>query len=285
MRGAASRPPSEHLTATPVGGLVSLLEDNVTPWVQRLLFANIIAFFVQQALPGLDANLAFVPVLILVQPWTIITYMFLHGSISHILFNMLGLYFFGPRVEQRLGSSVFIWLYFISGIGGAIGSLLFAPRSPIIGASAAIYGVMLAFASFWPREKVFIWGVLPVEIRVLVVIATVISLYSGLSGAGGGVAHFAHLGGFVGAAAYLWYLRSSQGTKKFRAKSVAVPSTVTKQLGNWKGVDMTQVHELNRDEVNRILDKINASGLGSLAAEERLFLSNFVPMDDRKPIS
>ena len=257
----------------------------MTPWVQRLLFANIIAFFVQQALPGLDVNLAFVPVLILVQPWTIITYMFLHGSISHILFNMMGLYFFGPRVEQRLGSTRFVWLYFISGIGGAIGSLLFAPRSPIIGASAAIYGVMLAFASFWPREKVFIWGVLPVEIRVLVVIATVISLYSGLSGAGGGVAHFAHLGGFVGSAAYLWYLRSSQGAKKFRAKAVAVPSTVTKQLGNWKGVDMTQVHELNRDEVNRILDKINATGLGSLTAEERLFLSNFVPMDDRKPIS
>jgi hypothetical protein len=144
---------------------------------------------------------------------------------------------------------------------------------------------MLAFASFWPREKVFIWGVLPVEIRVLVVIATVISLYSGLSGAGGGVAHFAHLGGFVGAAAYLWFLRSNQSAKKFRAKAVAVPAAVTKQLGNWKGVDMTQVHDLNKEEVNRILDKINATGLGSITSEERLFLSNFVPMDDRKPIN
>jgi membrane associated rhomboid family serine protease len=257
----------------------------VTPWVQRLLFANIIAFFVQQALPGLDVNLAFVPVLILVRPWTVITYMFLHGSLTHILFNMLGLYFFGPRVEMRLGSSRFVTLYFISGVGGAIGSLLFAPTSPIIGASAAVYGVMLAFASFWPREKVFIWGVLPVEIRVLVVIATVISLYSGLSGAGGGVAHFAHLGGFVGAAAYLWFLRSNQSAKKFRAKAVAVPAAVTKQLGNWKGVDMTQVHDLNKEEVNRILDKINATGLGSITSEERLFLSNFVPMDDRKPIN
>ena len=257
----------------------------MTPWVQRLLFANVIAFFVQQALPGLDVNLAFVPVLILVRPWTVITYMFLHGGITHILFNMLGLYFFGPRVEMRLGSSRFISLYFISGISGAIGSLLFAPTSPIIGASAAVYGVMLAFASFWPREKVYIWGVLPVEIRVLVVIATVISLYSGFSGAGGGVAHFAHLGGFVGAAIYLWFIRTNQGAKKFRAKAVAVPSTVNKQLGNWKGIDMMQVHELNREEVNRILDKISATGLGSLTPEERLFLSNFVPMDDRKPIN
>ncbi len=256
----------------------------MTPWVQRLLFANIIIFFVQMAAPGLTDGFVFVPTLIFLRPWTIVTYMFLHGSITHILFNMLGLYFFGPRVEARLGSSRFVSLYFISGVAGAIASLLFAARSPIIGASAAIYGVMLAFASFWPREKVYIWGVLPVEVRVLVVIATVISLYSGLSGNGGGVAHFAHLGGFVGAGVYLWFLQANQGAKKFRAKAVAVPAAVTKQLGNWKGVDMASVHELNRDEVNRILDKISASGLGSLTPEERLFLSNFVPMDDRRPL-
>src|SRR5262245_53573073 len=123
----------------------------MTPWVSRLIIANACMFILQYALgPVFTDSLKFVPAFILLRPWTIITYMFLHGGPIHILFNMLMLYFFGSRVEHRLGSSRFLMLYLWSGIAGALLSLLFYPLSPIIGASGATYGVMLAFAYFWP---------------------------------------------------------------------------------------------------------------------------------------
>ena len=248
----------------------------MTPWVLRLVIANVFVYFLQRTVPGLTEALLFSPsdILTLARPWTVITYMFLHGSLTHILFNMIALYFFGSRVEQRLGSQRFLALYFISGISGALVSLSFS-TAPILGASAAVFGVMLAFARFWPRDQIYIWGILPIEARWLVVISTVIALL----GIGTGVAHFAHLGGFLGGFLYLLYLERTQGAKRFRKQATSGPPDALQ--GNWQKVDRKAVHAVNRDEVNRILDKINASGLKSLTPQERLFLSNFVPMDDR----
>lgn len=255
----------------------------MTPWVQRLLIANIVMFFVQQTMPALTNELVFVPFEILRYPWTIVTYMFLHAGIMHIMLNMLGLFFFGPRVEVRLGSRRFITLYFISGITGALFSFAFSPRLPIVGASAGIFGVMLAFAYFWPRDHIYLWGILPVEARWLVVATTLLALYSGMGGSHGGVADFAHLGGYAGAFVYLRWIGSARGMKSFKKRALgAVPD---KTLGNWQKVDPTSVHALNRDEVNRILDKISEHGIGSLTPQEKLFLSNFVPPDDRPPPS
>jgi membrane associated rhomboid family serine protease len=251
----------------------------MTRWVKNLLIANVAVYFVQQTMPGVTDALMFVPPLAFVRPWTFVTYMFLHGTIWHILFNMIGLYFFGPRVEQRLGSDRFLWLYFLSGISGALLSLLLAPNAPIIGASAAIFGVVLAFARFWPRDKIYIWGVLPLEARWLVGLTIVWAVYSGLNGSSGGVADYAHLGGYVGAYLYLRWLEETKGSKRFKELAASAPPD--RKLSNWKKVDMQSVHELNRDEVNRILDKISASGLASLTMQEKQFLSNFVPPDDR----
>jgi membrane associated rhomboid family serine protease len=254
----------------------------MTPWVQRLLIANVFVFFLQQTVPGLTESLIFVPSEILTHPWTMITYMFIHGGFAHILFNMIALYFFGSRVEQRLGSSRFFALYFVSGISGALLSFVFS-TNPILGASGAVFGVELAYARFWPRDVIYIWGVIPIEVRWLVGISTAVALFGGFTG-GGGVAHFAHLGGFVGAFFYLLFLERRHGAKRFKRDAIAVPAKTDALLGNWKKVDRTSVHAVNRDEVNRILDKISASGIGSLTPQERLFLSNFVPPDDRKPI-
>ncbi len=251
----------------------------MTPWVQRLLIANVIMYFLQQTIPGLTQALVFVPRLMLTQPWTIITYMFLHGSISHILFNMLGLYFFGSRVEQRLGPERFFVLYIISGIAGALLSFVFSPYAPILGASGAVFGISLAFARFWPRDQILIWGIIPIEARWLIALMTGIALF----GVGRGVAHFAHLGGFLGGWIYLLYLERSRGDKKFKRQATAGPP-VDVLTNTWQKVDRKAVHSVNKDEVNRILDKISASGLASLTPQERLFLSNFVPPDDRKPI-
>ncbi|OGU32565.1 MAG: hypothetical protein A3K13_00170 [Gemmatimonadetes bacterium RIFCSPLOWO2_12_FULL_68_9] len=253
----------------------------MTPWVSRLFFANIGAFFLQMLSPGLVNAFVFVPRLALVRPWTLVTYMFLHGGLMHLLFNMLALYFFGPRVEERLGSRRFVQLYFVSGVAGGVLSFLLAPYAAIVGASAAIFGVMLAFATFWPHAQILIWGILPVQARWLVVITTVLALWSGFSGSRGGVADFAHLGGYAGAFLYLRAIDPERRRKRFRQRSIG--GTGDRVLTNWKRVDMQKVHELNRDEVNRILDKINETGLASLTPEERLFLSNFGPPDDRAP--
>lgn len=253
----------------------------MTPWVRRLIVANIIVFFLQQTVGGVTNALAFVPAYTFVRPWTLVTYMFVHANLTHILFNMLALYFFGPRVEERLGETRFITLYGISGVAGAILSLIFAPFSPIIGASGAVFGVMLAFARFWPTAEIYIMGILPLQARVAVLLMAAVSLWSGLRGSRTGVADFAHLGGFVGGWLYLKWLDMRQGAKRFRSKVTAKVPRDT--LSNWKHVDPKSVHEVNRDEVNRILDKISAKGLGSLTPEERLFLSNFVPPDDRVP--
>src|SRR5437870_1857594 len=104
--------------------------------------------------PGVINYLAFYPRGVFTHPCTIITYMFLHDprGISHILWNMVGLYFFGPRIESRIGSNRFIVLYLLSGISGAVLSFIFSRNSIVLGASGALYGIMLAFAMFWPHE-------------------------------------------------------------------------------------------------------------------------------------
>ena len=251
----------------------------MTPWVLRLLIANVVMFFVQQTVPGATSLLMFIPSQVLVHPWTIVTYMFLHGGFGHIFFNMLALYFFGPPVEQRLGGNRFITLYLISGIVGALFSIVLGV--PVIGASGAVMGVSLAFAKFWPRQQVLIWGVLPIEARWLVMIYAAIDIL-GFAGYGTrGIANLAHLGGFAGALLYLLYLERRQGARRFKA--TATPKVSDTVLGGWQKVDRNSIHAVNRDEVDRILDKINASGINSLTPQERQFLSNFVPPDDRKP--
>jgi membrane associated rhomboid family serine protease len=170
----------------------------MTPWVTRLLIANVSMFLLSIGSPVVTKVLMFVPVYILSQPWTIITYMFLHGGFWHLAFNMLGLFFFGPRLEVTLGSQRFLLLYFISGICGGLLSFVFAPHTPIIGASAAVFGVFYAFARYWPREQLYVWGVFPVQARWMVIGMTVLSLFGGFGGFEQGIAHFAHLGGFVG---------------------------------------------------------------------------------------
>lgn len=253
----------------------------MTPVVRALLIANVAAFFLQTAMPQQANAFVFVPALALVRPWSVVTYMFLHGDLMHLLFNMLALFFFGPRVEDRIRSRPFAILYFLSGITGALLSVIFAPASPIIGASGGVFGVMLAFAYFWPHERIFIWGVLPVPARILVIFTTLMALWSGFGGVGGGIAHFAHLGGYLGAFLYLRWLERKRTAFK-RQATAASPESV-RRLANYKAIDPSTAHEVNREEINRILDKINAQGMGSLTPQEITFLSNFVPPDDAAP--
>lgn len=253
----------------------------MTPVVRALLIANVAVFILQQTLHGLANAFAFVPALALVRPWTAVTYMFLHADLMHLLFNMLALFFFGPRVEDRIRSRQFAILYFVSGITGALLSVVFSPHSPIIGASGGVFGVMLAFAHFWPHERIYIWGVIPVPARLLVILTTMFALWSGFGGAGAGIAHFAHLGGYLGAFLYLRWLDRKR--LAFKRQATAAPPDAARRLANYKAIDLSSAHEVNRGEVQRIVDKIDAQGFGSLTPREAAFLSNFIPPDDNGP--
>jgi len=252
----------------------------MTPWVRGLLVANVVVFLLAQTNPVLRNHLAFIPVLGLVRPWTAITYMFVHApGFMHIGFNMLTLFFFGPKVEERMGGRRFALLYLISGVSGAVLSAAFAPRAPIIGASAAVFGVLLAFATYWPDAMLFIMGIIPMRARTMVVVLTAGSLYMGLGKLQTGIAHFAHLGGFVGAWLYLRWTAAFSPSKRFRKKlygKVAPhPLRDAERVQRWKRVDRSRLHEINRSEFQRLLDKIDREGVGALTLEEREFLDRF----------
>jgi membrane associated rhomboid family serine protease len=245
----------------------------MTPWVLRLILANVFFYVLGLVGPALPGYLEFSPSTFLLEPWTIITYMFVHGDTFHLLFNMLGLFFFGPRLEFFLGSKRFLLLYFLSGISGALLSVVFSPYASIIGASGGVFGVFFGFAFYWPREQILVWGIIPVEARILVVVMTALSLYGGCS-AGGRIAHFAHLGGFIGGYLYLKWLNYQTRSVQTSTEHQQVQTGRT-DLERWRRIPRESLHEVNRAELDRILHKIDESGLESLLASEREFLDRF----------
>jgi rhomboid family protein len=143
--------------------------------------------------------------------WQLVTYLFLHGGFFHIFFNMFALWMFGPDLEQQWGGTEFLKFYFLCGIGAGIFDVVLttmfgSPNSLTIGASGAIYGLLLAFGLIFPNRPIFIWFIIPIPAKWFVVIIGAIEFFSELSGPGSGVAHLAHLGGML--VAYL-YLRGS----------------------------------------------------------------------------
>jgi membrane associated rhomboid family serine protease len=216
-------------------------------------------------------------------PWTFVTYAFLHGNFLHIAMNALMLFMFGRPVEARLGGTRFIRLYAIAALGGALFSLLMLPlagTATIIGASGAIFGLMLAFVLEWPDAPILVFPIpFPVKAKWLVLFLALMNLVAGITHTSGSVAVFAHLGGF--AAAFL-YLR---GPGLLRRANIAsdgeprAPAVLVRPIADGhrradpfgptrrRGPEATVL-----DEVNRVLDKISERGLDSLTPEERKFL-------------
>jgi membrane associated rhomboid family serine protease len=251
----------------------------LTPWVKRLLIANVV-IHVLAKLTGLLLYEygAFVPALVLVRPWTPFTYMFLHyPGLSHLLLNMLSLFFFGPRLEERLGGRDFMTLYVLGGLGGAAFSFFFEPQARVIGASAAVFAVLLGFALYWPRERIYIYFVIPVEAWLLVLGLVALNLSFGLGGVQQGVAHFAHLGGAAFGFGYLKWREWRRGAPRrdFQRKVQETSSATLSDrsaLQRWEAIDTSALHELNRGEVDALLRKARAAGVRALSADERAFL-------------
>lgn len=249
----------------------------VTPWTTRLLVANV-AFFLVVLVGGQAPRLAafvdalvLVPALIPQRPWTIVTYAFLHADLLHLLFNMIALYFFGPRLENALGGRRFLGLYFTSLAAAALASVL-TPFAAVVGASGAVFGVLFGFAKYWPRDRIYLWGIVPIEARWLIVLLAAYSIYGGLTG-GGNIAHFAHLGGLVGGWVYLKVVELRSPARQFRKKASPSTGRVTEQdIARWRNIPRDSLHAINREELDRIMAKLDEQGPRSLDAHERQYL-------------
>ena len=186
----------------------------LTPAIKALVAANVVMFLFKFALPAITLLLGLRPADVVgeLRLWQPLTYMFLHDGFFHILFNMLALWMFGVELERMWGSRFFTKYYFACGVGAAVTTMAvsFAPlpfadqiySALTIGASGAVYGVLLAYALYFPNRPIYMYMVFPIPAKYFVMIIGAISLLSSMGGAGGGVAHMTHLGGLV--AGYLF---------------------------------------------------------------------------------
>lgn len=224
--------------------------NNIPPITRNIIIINVIVFIVANFIlqDRLIAYLAaFYPFSPFFHSWQVITHMFMHGSLMHILFNMLTLWSFGPILEQRLGGQKYLILYFLSGLGafflfnlwnfvevqqissslnnlgfnvdaflsgahvgftgtaesitqqqGLVENLKAIMSTPMVGASGAIFGVIAAFATLYPDAKIMMMFIpIPIKVKYLLPIVIVVSIFLGISGNAGGIAHLAHVGGAI----------------------------------------------------------------------------------------
>jgi len=175
-----------------------------------LIAANVAMFLLQSLAPGLVYPLALWPLAAGpagagggFAPWQLVTYAFLHGGLMHLAFNMLALYMFGGAIEQVFGSRRYTTYYFVCVVSAALTQLLFAAVTggiyPTVGASGGVFGLLLAYAMYFPNNRVMlIFPPIPMPARVFVLLYAGLELFLGVTGTQEGVAHFAHLGGMIG---------------------------------------------------------------------------------------
>lgn len=238
------------------------------PAIKALIFANV-AIFVLQILtsasqrPGGSVLVEFGGLYPLDSMqfglWQFVSYMFLHGGFFHIFFNMLMLWMFGAEIENYWGSQQFTVYYFICGIGGGLVNMLLSGGGPVIGASGAVYGILLAFGMMFPDRYVYIYLFLPIQAKYLVVLAVVFEFFAGLEG-GGGVAHFAHFGGMAVGYIYIKIMQRELPLKAWFERTF--PSNRSYQTP-------VRPTKSRMDKVDEILDKISRTGYESLTSDEK----------------
>jgi membrane associated rhomboid family serine protease len=210
------------------------------------------------------------------QPWRLVTYMFLHGSGFHILFNMLWLWWMGRPVEETLGSRNFAVIYLGSGIGGALIQILLAgviSSGPTIGASGAVFGIMVCFAVLYPRQPIMLFLLPPIEARYLVMGLIVLDVL--FLNASDNIARIVHLGGALWGwlliKAYYRGYNFDAWVGSFLRKMNNLYSRDSKPRNKKMHIvtDADVIEEIEQDEMDRILDKISKDGYSSLTADEK----------------
>jgi len=183
----------------------------ITDVVKNLIILNVVIFFSVRYLipiqgiekffvlvyPGVEFLDRASGIVYQFEPVQIITHMFMHGDIRHLLFNMLGLFFLGPMVEAALGPKRFLTLYLVSGLAATLLHMLLV-KGAVVGASGAVYGVLAAFATMFPNiEMMLMFIPVPIKAKYLAIGLIVFGLISGYTGMQSGIAHYAHVGGAV----------------------------------------------------------------------------------------
>jgi len=203
--------------------------------------------------------------------WQPVTYMFLHGGFWHVAINMFVLWMFGTEIQHRWGRSEFVKYYFITGIGSGIVTVLLSLNSsvPVVGASGAIYGVLLAYGLMFPERYVYIYFLFPIKVKYFVAIIGGIAFFSSLSSSGSQISHLTHLSGMI-----IGWLYIKQDWKlSFLKKYFSRKRKQHRRKETLKQIE--KVEEEIRDfrsEIDRILDKINQVGYENLTEEEKEML-------------
>jgi membrane associated rhomboid family serine protease len=223
-------------------------------------------------------------------PWQLVTYQFLHGGFSHVFFNMLMLWMFGMEIENQWGPKKFLIFYLSCGVVAGLAHMLIAPllgggNAPVVGASGAIYGVMVAFAMMFPNRLIFVYFLFPIKAKYL--IGILIAMEFLFVDSGGSVAHLAHIGGALAGFIYILFdkksnaeVRSMFTKSSYRQKKPFNPfGAMGEKFKRKTEAEDAQFYEIkDKDEqitqqqIDAILDKISQSGYQNLTDKEKKIL-------------
>ena len=256
--------------------------------IKVLVVANAAVFILSQIVGGEFFNLfGLVPSRVLGERWIwqVFSYLFVHGSLMHLVFNLFALWMFGAPVESQWGYREFLKYYFLCGLGAAAASIALAPHSsvPVIGASGPVYGLLVAFAMLYPDAVVYLYFLIPVKAAHMAVLFGLVEFFAGAAGTSPGIARFAHLGGMVTGYLYIrwWWVVKIKAKAAFKVMAGEMPAASVPRRAARPAVPQAP-HDLSMDEVDRILDKILVSGLDSLTEDEKILMRRY---SDKKPPS
>ena len=277
------------------------------PVIKNLLIINVAVFFIQMiannlmlggqplwyvlnmwfALNPISEGFNF-------QIWQLITYQFMHGGFSHILFNMFALWMFGMEIENIWGSKKFLIYYLICGVVAGLAQLFISPlySSPAvtIGASGAIFGVMIAFAMLFPDRHIFLYFLIPIRAKYLIGFLFILEIFW-IGDAGSNVAHLAHLGGALAGFLFIMFDKSIdvplkhmlnisgyQRGNTFNNPFSGLSDKFKKRSQNIEDANYYDINhkkegeEITQAEIDAILDKISQSGYQNLSEREKKIL-------------
>ncbi len=203
--------------------------------------------------------------------WQPFTYLFLHGGLFHWLFNMLIFWMFGAELERRWGTAEFLKYFFITGLGAAACVLAIAPHSttPTIGASGAVFGLIVAFAMLYPDAVIYMYFLIPMKVWQAAILFAFIEFFAGLEGGGSGISRFAHLSGMLTGFLYLKFWDSARIQVKGWFRSSQRPA---------RPVVLHEVTDELVTRVDKILDKVLKEGVESLTPEEKTIMDRYARM-------
>lgn len=277
------------------------------PVLKNLLITNVVIFFIQMILgnilingiPGdrwMDYFFALNPIgeKYNFQIWQLFTYQFMHANFSHILFNMFVLWMFGMEIENVMGSRKFLLFYLTCGLGAGIAQTLIPPLlsqelAPTIGASGAVYGVMIAFAMFFPDRYIFLYFLIPIKAKYLITIMVIFEFMS--IGSPSVIARIAHAGGALTGFLFIILDKQNQFSGRRILSSFKKPKDTFSAGGfgrkfrnaiKKEDIQDAEFYDINentknkdmvsQEEIDRILDKISQSGYQNLTDREKKIL-------------